>query len=275
MKTELSIEFFPPQTQEGVDKLRLVRQKLAVLEPQFFSVTFGAGGSTRERTFSVVKEIVAEGHAAAPHLSCIGSTRENVRGILRDYKAAGIRRIVALRGDLPSGMAETGEFGHANELVEFIRSETGEHFRLEVAAYPEWHPQARSPRDDLLAFARKAKAGANSAITQYFYNADAYFHFVDEVRTLGVDIPIIPGIMPIASFSKLARFSDACGAELPRWMRRKFESLGDDVDAIRAFGIDVVSELCARLLAGGAPGLHFYSMNQSALTLEICKRLGL
>jgi len=275
MKTELSIEFFPPQTQEGVDKLRLVRQKLAVLEPQFFSVTFGAGGSTRERTFSVVKEIVAEGHAAAPHLSCIGSTRENVREILQDYKAAGIRRIVALRGDLPSGMAETGEFGHANELVEFIRSETGEHFRLEVAAYPEWHPQARSPRDDLLAFARKAKAGANSAITQYFYNADAYFHFVDEVRALGVDIPIIPGIMPIASFSKLARFSDACGAELPRWMRRKFESFGDDAGAIRAFGIDVVSELCARLLAGGAPGLHFYSMNQSALTLEICRRLGL
>ena len=275
MKTELSIEFFPPQTQEGVDKLRLVRQKLAVLEPQFFSVTFGAGGSTRERTFSVVKEIVAEGHAAAPHLSCIGSTRENVREILQDYKAAGIRRIVALRGDLPSGMAETGEFSHANELVEFIRSETGEHFRLEVAAYPEWHPQARSPRDDLLAFVRKAKAGANSAITQYFYNADAYFHFVDEVRTLGVDIPIIPGIMPIVSFSKLARFSDACGAELPRWMRRKFESLGDDVDAIRALGIDVVSDLCARLLAGGAPGLHFYSMNQSALTLEICKRLGL
>ena len=275
MKTELSIEFFPPQTQEGVDKLRLVRQKLAVLEPQFFSVTFGAGGSTRERTFSVVKEIVAEGHAAAPHLSCIGSTRENVREILQDYKAAGIRRIVALRGDLPSGMAETGEFSHANELVEFIRSETGEHFRLEVAAYPEWHPQARSPRDDLLAFARKAKAGANSAITQYFYNADAYFHFVDEVRALGVDIPIIPGIMPIASFSKLARFSDACGAELPRWMRRKFESLGDDVDAIRALGIDVVSDLCARLLAGGAPGLHFYSMNQSALTLEICKRLGI
>ena len=275
MKTELSIEFFPPQTQEGVDKLRLVRQKLAVLEPQFFSVTFGAGGSTRERTFSVVREIVAEGHAAAPHLSCIGSTRENVREILQDYKTAGIRRIVALRGDLPSGMAETGEFGHANDLVEFIRSETGEYFRLEVAAYPEWHPQARSPRDDLLAFARKAKAGANSAITQYFYNADAYFHFVDEVRALGVDIPIIPGIMPIASFSKLARFSDACGAELPRWMRRKFESFGDDADAIRAFGIDVVSELCARLLAGGAPGLHFYSMNQSALTLEICRRLGL
>lgn len=275
MKTELSIEFFPPQTQEGVEKLRLVRQKLAVLKPQFFSVTFGAGGSTRERTFSVVKEIAAEGHAAAPHLSCIGSTRDNIREILNDYKNAGIRRIVALRGDLPSGMAETGEFSHANELVEFIRSETGSHFHLEVAAYPEWHPQARSPRDDLLAFARKAKAGADSAITQYFYNADAYFHFVDEVRALGVDIPIVPGIMPIVSFFKLARFSDACGAELPRWMRRKFESLGDDVDSIRAFGLDLVSELCTRLLAGGAPGLHFYSMNQSSLTLEICNRLGL
>ena len=271
--TELSIEFFPPQTPEGIDKLRLVRSKLAVLKPEFFSVTFGAGGSTRERTFAVIKEIAAEGFAAAPHLSCIGSTRENIREILLDYKAAGIRHIVALRGDLPSGMAEAGEFRYANELVEFIRSETGDHFHLEVAAYPEWHPQARNPHDDLAAFARKARAGANSAITQYFYNADAYFHFVDEVRALGVDIPIIPGIMPIASFSKLARFSDACGAELPRWMRRKFEGLGDDVDAIRAFGLDIVTELCQRLLAGGAPGLHFYSMNQSALTLEICRRL--
>ena len=273
--TELSIEFFPPQTPEGVDKLRLVRSKLAVLKPEFFSVTFGAGGSTRERTFAVVKEIAAEGFSAAPHLSCIGSTRENIREILHDYQAAGIRRIVALRGDLPSGTAEAGEFRYANELIEFIRSETGDHFRLEVAAYPEWHPQARNPRDDLAAFARKARAGANSAITQYFYNADAYVHFVDKVRAFGVDIPIIPGIMPIASFSKLARFSDACGAELPRWMRRKFEGLGDDADAIRAFGLVVVTELCERLLAGGAPGLHFYSMNQSGLTLEICKRLGL
>jgi methylenetetrahydrofolate reductase (NADPH) len=273
--TELSIEFFPPQTPEGVEKLRLVRQKLAVLKPGFFSVTFGAGGSTRERTFSIVKEIAAEGFDSAPHLSCVGSTRDNIREILNDYKAAGIRRIVALRGDLPSGMAEAGEFRYANELVEFIRKETGDHFRLEVAAYPEWHPQARNPRDDLAAFTRKAKAGANSAITQYFYNADAYFHFVDEVRALGVEIPIVPGIMPIASFSKLARFSDACGAELPRWMRRKFEGLGDDVDAIRAFGLDIVTELCERLLAGGAPGLHIYSMNQSALTLEICRRLEL
>ena len=274
-RTELSIEFFPPQTPEGVDKLRIVRGKLAVLKPEFFSVTFGAGGSTRDRTFSVIKEIAAEGFEAAPHLSCIGSTRENIRDILHAYKSANIRRIVALRGDLPSGMAEAGEFRYANELVEFIRGETGDHFRIEVAAYPEWHPQARSPRDDLAAFARKAGAGANSAITQYFYNADAYFHFVDEVRALGVVIPIVPGIMPIANFSKLARFSDACGAELPRWMRRKFEAFGDDAESIRAFGLDVVTELCERLLTGGAPGLHFYSMNQSVLTLEICRRLEL
>ena len=274
-RTELSIEFFPPQTPEGVDKLRIVRGKLAVLKPEFFSVTFGAGGSTRDRTFSVIKEIAVEGFEAAPHLSCIGSTRENIRDILHAYKSANIRRIVALRGDLPSGMAEAGEFRYANELVEFIRGETGDHFRIEVAAYPEWHPQARSPRDDLAAFARKAGAGANSAITQYFYNADAYFHFVDEARALGVVIPIVPGIMPIANFSKLARFSDACGAELPRWMRRKFEAFGDDAESIRAFGLDVVTELCERLLTGGAPGLHFYSMNQSVLTLEICRRLKL
>ncbi len=273
--TELSIEFFPPQTPEGIDKLRIVRGKLAALKPEFFSVTFGAGGSTRERTFAAVKEIAAEGYAAAPHLSCIGTTRASIREILADYQAAGIRRIVALRGDLPSGMAETGEFRYANELVEFIRAETGDRFRLEVAAYPEWHPQARTPADDLAAFARKVHAGADSAITQYFFNADSYFHFVDAARARGVDVPIVPGIMPIASFSKLARFSDACGAELPRWMRKQFESYGDDSDAIRAFGLDIVTELCERLLAGGAPGLHFYSMNQSALTLEICRRLGL
>ena len=274
-QTDLSIEFFPPQTPEGIEKLRAVRAKLAPLQPSFFSVTFGAGGSTRERTFAIVKDIAAEGFDAAPHLSCVGSTRQNIRDILADYRTAGIRRLVALRGDLPSGMAEAGEFRYANELVEFIRSETGDHFQIAVAAYPEWHPQARYPKDDLDAFARKAKAGANTAITQYFYNADAYFHFVDEVRARGVDIPIIPGIMPIASFSKLARFSDACGAELPRWMRRKFESFGDDSESIRAFGIDVVSELCTRLLTGGAPGLHFYSMNQSSLTLAICDRVGI
>ncbi len=274
MKPEISIEFFPPQTPEGIEKLRGVRAELAKLQPQFFSVTYGAGGSTPERTFAVVKEIAAEGFDAAPHLSCIGSSRESIREILAEYKAAGIKRTVALRGDLPSGMAEAGEFRYANELVEFIRAETGDWFSIEVAAYPEWHPQARSPQDDLEAFARKVKAGANSAITQYFYNADAYFHFVDEARTLGVDIPIVPGIMPIAGFTKLARFSDACGAELPRWMRKKFESFGDDSDSIRAFGLDVVTELCERLLKGGAPGLHFYAMNQAGLTTEICKRLG-
>ena len=275
MKPEISIEFFPPQTPEGVEKLRTTRAELAQLQPEFFSVTYGAGGSTRERTFSVVKEIAAAGFDAAPHLSCIGSTRESIREILAEYRSENIRRIVALRGDLPSGMAEAGEFRYANELVEFIRHETSEQFSIEVAAYPEWHPQARSPRDDLQNFARKVKAGANSAITQYFYNADAYFHFVDEARALGVDVPIVPGIMPIAGFTKLARFSDACGAELPRWMRRKFESFGDDSESIRAFGLDLVTELCQRLLQGGAPGLHFYSMNQSAATLAICQRLGI
>lgn len=274
-KTELSIEFFPPQTPEGVEKLRTARARLAVLQPEFFSVTYGAGGSTRERSFSTVAEIVAEGYEAAPHLSCIGSTRDSIRDILRDYASTGIRRIVALRGDLPSGVGGSGEFRYANELVEFIRNETGDRFLIEVAAYPEWHPQARSPRDDLLAFKRKVDAGANSAITQYFYNFDAYRHFVDEVRALGIAIPIVPGIMPITSFTRLARFSDACGAEIPRWMRRKFESFGDDSDSIRAFGFDIVTELCQRLLESGAPGLHFYSMNQALPTIEICRRLGL
>ncbi|MDD3327373.1 MAG: methylenetetrahydrofolate reductase [NAD(P)H] [Zoogloea sp.] len=271
----LSIEFFPPQTAEGADKLRVVRQKLAVLKPEFFSVTFGAGGTTQERTFETVFEIQREGHQAAPHLSCIGSTREHIREILQRYQAAGIRRIVALRGDLPSGVGFAGELRYANELVEFIRAETGSHFQIEVAAYPEYHPQARSPRDDLLAFKRKVDAGADSAITQYFYNLDAYLHFRDECKALGITIPIVPGIMPIVSFSKLARFSDACGAEIPRWMRRKFEAYGDDTDSIKAFGLDVVSELCAKLLAAGAPGLHFYSMNQAAPTLAVCERLGL
>ena len=275
MSTEISIEFFPPTTAEGAEKLRATRDRLAALEPSFFSVTYGASGSTRERTFTTVKEIAAAGFDAAPHLSCVGSTRANIREILQEYRDAGIRRIVALRGDLPSGVVDPGEFRYANELVEFIRAETGDHFHIEVAAYPEWHPQARSPRDDLLAFKRKAEAGANSAITQYFYNADAYLNFVDAVRKLGVDIPIVPGIMPIGSFSKLARFSDACGAEIPRWMRKTFESYGDDADAIRAFGLDVVTRLCERLLAEGAPGLHFYSMNMAGPTTEICRRLGL
>ena len=274
MSLELSIEFFPPQTTEGMEKLRATRARLAVLKPEFFSVTYGAGGSTRERTLETVMEIAAEGHNAAPHLSCIGSTRDGVREMLDIFTARGIRRIVALRGDLPSGMVDAGEFRYANELVEFIRAETGNRFHIEVAAYPEWHPQAKSPREDLQNFKRKIDAGASSAITQYFYNADAYEHFVAEARALGVTVPIVPGIMPIASFTKLARFSDACGAEIPRWMRHKLESFGDDADSIRAFGLDVVTELCQRLIAGGAPGLHFYSMNQSGLTLEVCKRLG-
>jgi methylenetetrahydrofolate reductase (NADPH) len=275
MNIELSIEFFPPQTTEGMEKLRATRARLAVLKPEFFSVTYGAGGSTRERTLETVMEIAAEGHNAAPHLSCIGSTRDGVREMLDIFTARGIRRIVALRGDLPSGMVDAGEFRYANELVEFIRAETGDRFHIEVAAYPEWHPQAKSPREDLQNFKRKIDAGASSAITQYFYNADAYEHFVAEANGLGVTVPIVPGIMPIASFSKLARFSDACGAEIPRWMRHKLESFGDDAASIRAFGLDVVTELCQRLIAGGAPGLHFYSMNQAGLTLEVCKRLGL
>jgi methylenetetrahydrofolate reductase (NADPH) len=272
---EISFEFFPPQSTEGLDKLRAVRAKLAAAGPTFFSVTYGAGGSTRERTFDIVMEIAAEGHAAAPHLSCIGSTRESIRKILHDYRDHGIRRLVALRGDLPSGMADAGEFRYANELVEFIRQETGDTFRIEVAAYPEWHPQARNPREDLANFKRKVDAGADAAITQFFYNADAYAHFVAEARALGVSIPIVPGIMPIASFSKLARFADSSGAEIPRWMRKKFESFGDDADSIRAFGLDVVTELCQRLVELGAPGLHFYTLNQSALSLEIVNRLGL
>ncbi|MCM2306458.1 MAG: methylenetetrahydrofolate reductase [NAD(P)H] [Sulfuritalea sp.] len=275
MSLELSIEFFPPQTSEGMEKLRATRTRLALLKPEFFSVTYGAGGSTRENTLATVMEIAAAGHQAAPHLSCIGSTREGIREMLAIFSARCIRRIVALRGDLPSGMADAGEFRYANELVAFIRAETGARFHIEVAAYPEWHPQAKSPRDDLLNFKRKIDAGANSAITQYFYNTDAYEHFVAEARALGVTVPIVPGIMPIASFSKLARFSDACGAEIPRWMRRKFESFGDDAESIRAFGLDVVTELCQRLIERGAPGLHFYSMNQAGLTLELCRRLGL
>ena len=271
---ELSVEFFPPQTAEGAEKLRATWAKLAPLKPTFFSVTFGAGGSTQDRTFETVEEIRAAGLPAAPHLSCIGSTKARVREILDRYRAAGIRRIVALRGDLPSGMAEPGELHHANELVKFIRQETGDWFRIEVAAYPEVHPQARSPQEDLANFKRKVDAGADAAITQFFYNADAYERFVAEARALGVGIPIIPGIMPIASFSKLSRFADNCGAEIPRWMRKRFESFGDDAASIRAYGLDVVTALCERLIKAGAPGLHFYTLNQAGLTSEIVKRLG-
>ncbi|PKO72127.1 MAG: methylenetetrahydrofolate reductase [NAD(P)H] [Betaproteobacteria bacterium HGW-Betaproteobacteria-14] len=275
MQRTFSFEFFPPQTPEGMDKLRATRRQLAQLKPAFFSCTFGAGGSTRDRTLETVLEIQAEGHPAAPHLSCIGSTQENVRAVLARYQDAGIRRIVALRGDLPSGMADPGAFRYANELVEFIRKETGDWFHIEVAAYPEYHPQARSPRDDLENFRRKVEAGANSAITQYFYNADAYDQFVDQAQALGVTLPIVPGIMPIANFSKIARFSDACGTEIPRWMRKKFESFGDDSASVRSFGLDVVTALCERLLANGAPGLHFYTLNQAGLTSTIWQRLGL
>jgi len=273
-KTPISFEFFPPQTPEGLIKLSGTCRQLAALQPEYFSVTFGAGGSTRERTLEAVQRIKSEGHEAAPHLSCVGSTRENIRSVLNTYKNLGIKRIVALRGDLPSGMAATGEFHYANELVSFIRTETGDHFRVEVAAYPEFHPQAKSPRDDLLNFKHKAEAGANSAITQYFYNADAYFRFVEECRKLSVTVPIVPGIMPIVKFSQLARFSDACGAEIPRWMRKTLESYGDDNTAVQAFALDIVTQLCERLLAGGAPGLHFYTLNQAGPSLEILKRLG-
>lgn len=271
----ISFEFFPPQTDEGVTKLAAARVRLVTLNPEFFSVTFGAGGSTRDRTLETVTQIKAEGHEAAPHLSCVGSTRENIRHILQTYRDAGIRRIVALRGDLPSGMATAGEFQYANELVEFIRVETGEHFHLEVAAYPEFHPQAKSARDDILNFKRKIDAGANSAITQYFYNADSYFHFVDECQKLNITAPIVPGIMPVVRYSQLARFSDACGAEIPRWMRKTMEGFGDDNESVQAFGRDVVTTLCEKLLAGGAPGLHFYTLNQAAPCLAIVERLGL
>ncbi|MEW5965538.1 MAG: methylenetetrahydrofolate reductase [NAD(P)H] [Pseudomonadota bacterium] len=270
-----SFEFFPPKTAEGADKLRATRAQLAQLKPKFFSVTFGAGGSTRDRTLEAVREIQASGSEAAPHLSCIGSTRENIREILGEYKSQGIRHLVALRGDLPSGTMDAGEFNYANELVAFIRQETGDWFEIEVAAYPEIHPQARSWSDDLANFKRKVDAGADSAITQYFFNADAYFRFVDETRAMGVSIPIVPGIMPIGNYVQLARFSDACGAEIPRWLRKKLETYGEDMTSLRAFGLDVITDLCDRLLAGGAPGLHFYTMNQAGPSTVIWQRLGL
>ncbi|MFC5477732.1 methylenetetrahydrofolate reductase [NAD(P)H] [Massilia suwonensis] len=268
-----SIEFFPPKTPEGADKLRVTRRKLAELNPKYFSVTFGAGGSTQQGTLDTVLDIMADGHLAAPHLSCIGATRESIRAILKQFQEKGIRRLVALRGDLPSGYGGAGELRYANELVEFIRAETGDWFHIEVAAYPEVHPQARSPQDDLLNFERKIKAGANAAITQYFYNADAYFQFVDNANKLGIEVPIVAGIMPITNYTQLMRFSEMCGAEIPRWVRLKLASFGDDSASIKAFGLDVVTNLCERLLAGGAPGLHFYSMNQAVATTAIWQRL--
>jgi len=270
-----SFELFPPQTPEGLEKLRVTRRQLAQLNPAFFSVTYGAGGTTRERTLGVALEVQGEGQQVAPHLSCVASTRESIRQILEQYRAAGIRRLVALRGDLPSGLAETGEFRYASELVAFVREAFGDSFHIEVAAYPEYHPQARSAQEDLRNFKRKIDAGANGAITQYFFNADAYFAFLDECQAMGIDVPITPGIMPISRFSQLARFSDACGAEIPRWIRRRLEGFGDDIASIRSFGLDVVTALCDRLLRGGAPGLHFYTLNQAGPTTTVWQRLGL
>ena len=274
MSLPLSFEFFPAKTPEGAEKLRTVRQQLYARDPQFCSVTYGAGGSTQAGTFAAVREILAEGVQAASHFSCIGATKDSVRAQLAELKAMGVKRLVALRGDLPSGYGLGGEFHYASDLVAFIRAETGDDFHIEVAAYPEMHPQARSPEADLQAFAAKVRAGADSAITQYFFNADAYSRFVDESRRLGLDLPIVPGIMPITGSTQLMRFSDACGAEIPRWIRLRLSGFGDDSASIRAFGLDVVSRLCEQLVAAGAPGLHFYTMNQSTATLAICQRLG-
>lgn len=272
---EFSFELFPPQTPQGIEKLRLTRQQLMRYNPKFFSVTFGAGGSTRERTLETVLEIQAEGHVVAPHLSCIGSTQQNIRAILEKYYQAGIRHIVALRGDLPSGMAQAGEFRYASELVAFIRQEFGSSFHIDVAAYPEYHPQARSAQTDFENFKRKIETGANSAITQYFYNADAYYHFVELCESASLNIPVVPGIMPISKFSQLIRFSDTCGAEIPRWIRKKLEGYSDDSASIQAFGLDIVTDLCERLLKAGAPGLHFYTLNSANLTSIIWQRLKL
>jgi methylenetetrahydrofolate reductase (NADPH) len=269
----VSIEFFPPKTPEGAEKLRGVRQQLYGLKPQFCSVTYGAGGSTQQGTFDTVGEILAEGVDAASHFSCIGATKASVRAELATLKAMGVKRLVALRGDLPSGYGLGGEFHYACDLVAFIREETGRDFHIEVAAYPEIHPQAKSPEADLNAYVQKVKAGADSAITQYFYNSDAYFRFVDEAVKRGADVPVVPGIMPITSSTQLLRFSDACGAEIPRWIRLRLQAFGDDTASIKAFGLDVVGDLCEQLRNGGAPALHFYSMNQSVATLALANRL--
>jgi methylenetetrahydrofolate reductase (NADPH) len=273
MSVPVSFEFFPPKTPEGAARLRTARQALYALEPEFCSVTYGAGGSTQQGTFDTVAEILAEGVDAASHFSCIGATRDKVREQLAILRKMGVKRLVALRGDLPSGYGTGGEFHYASDLVAFIREETGRDFRIEVACYPEVHPQARSPESDLQAFATKMRAGADSAITQYFYNADSYFHFVEAADRMGVHAAVVPGVMPITSSTQLMRFSDACGAEIPRWIRLRLQSFGDDTASIRSFGLDVVTQLCEQLVAGGAPGLHFYTMNQSAATVEICRRL--
>lgn len=275
MTLPISFEFFPPKTPEGATKLRVARQALYALKPEFCSVTFGAGGSTQEGTFATVSEILAEGVAAASHFSCVGATKATVRQQLATLQTMGVKRLVALRGDLPSGYGAGGEFHYASDLVAFIRAETDDTFRIEVAAYPEIHPQAKSAESDLNAFAVKVKAGANSAITQYFFNSDAYFRFVDDAYKLGIDVPVVPGIMPITSSTQLMRFSDACGAEIPRWIRLRLQGFGDDTASIKSFGLDVTTDLCEQLRNGGVPGIHFYSMNQAGPTLEICNRLQL
>ena len=271
----ISLEFFPGRTADGAEKIRAVRRDLLALKPDFCSVTYGAGGSTQEGTFGAVAEMLAEGLYAAPHFACVGATRDSVRSQLAALKDMGVKRIVALRGDMPSPYGAEGEFRHGCDLVEFIRDETGDHFHLDVAAYPETHPRSRSPEHDQHAFAMKVKSGANSAITQYFYNPDAYFRFVDDMRRLGVHVPVLPGIMPITNSSQLLRFSDMCGAEIPRWIRLRLEAYREDIASIRAFGLDVVTAMCDKLRSGGAPALHFYTMNQSTSVLEICRRLGL
>jgi methylenetetrahydrofolate reductase (NADPH) len=270
-----SFEFFPPKTPEGKAKLRTTWQQLAQLKPRFFSCTFGAGGSTQQGTLDTVLEIRAAGHEAAPHLSCVASSKAEIKAILGRYRESGIRHIVALRGDLPSGVAMAGELRYANELVAYIRETTGDWFNIEVACYPEYHPQTRNAADEVKNFKRKIDAGANAAMTQYFYNADAYFRFIDECEAAGIAVPIVPGIMPIGNFSQLARFSDACGAEIPRWMRLKLEGYRDDTASIRSFGLDVVTSLCDKLLTAGAPGLHFYTLNQAGAVSTIWQRLGL
>ncbi|MBT9477734.1 methylenetetrahydrofolate reductase [NAD(P)H] [Polaromonas sp.] len=273
MNVPISFEFFPPKTPEGAAKLRLTRQALYAHQPEFCSVTFGAGGSTQAGTFGTVEEILSEGVSAACHFSCVGATKAAVRDQLATLQAMGVKRLVALRGDLPSGYGLGGEFQYASDLVAFIRAETGHAFHIEVAAYPEIHPQAKSAEADLQAFAAKVKAGANSAITQYFFNSDAYFRFVDDVHRLGADVPVVPGIMPITSSTQLLRFSDACGAEIPRWIRLRLQGFGDDTASIKSFGLDVMTDLCDQLCTAGVPGIHFYTMNQAATTSEIIRRL--
>jgi methylenetetrahydrofolate reductase (NADPH) len=271
----ISFEFFPPNTPVGDDKLKVVVQELGALKPDFFSVTYGAGGATREKTLKTVQAIAAAGFEAAPHLSCIGSTREGIASVLATYRAQAIRRIVALRGDLPSGTAVAGEFRYAAELVRFIRETQGGDWQIEVAAYPEYHPGQRYAARDLQHYVDKVRAGADSAITQFFFNPEAYFHFVEQTRKLGADVPVVPGIMPFHNYARIAQFSARDGIDIPRWVALKMEGFMDDAASIRAFGLDVVTSLCERLIAGGAPGIHFYTMNQSALTLELCKRLRL